>query len=53
MDIEEDAHSTTNYGSCTNAQYGEGDGCSVVTEYIATLLLKLESVHHVSILCID
>lgn len=56
MDIEvseEDGHSAASYVSSINAQHGEDDGCSVVIEYIATLLLKLESVHHVSVRCID
>ncbi len=37
----------------TNAHYEEEDGSNVVVEYIASLLLKLESVHNVSVLCID
>lgn len=43
MDIEpseEDGQSAANYVSSINAQYGENDGCSVVIEDIATLLLK-------------
>jgi len=47
-------HSGANYeGSSTNAHYEEEDGSNVVVEYIASLLLKLESVHNVSVRCID
>ena len=48
---EEDGdHSGANYeGSSTNAHYEEEDGSNVVVEYIASLMLKLESVHNVSL----
>lgn len=39
--------------SSTNAHCEEEDGSNVVVEYIASLLLKLESVHNVSVRCID
>lgn len=51
---EDDDHSDANYQvSGSDVHYEEDDGSNVVVEYIASLLLKLESVHNVSIRCID
>lgn len=47
---EDDDHSDANYQvSGSDAHYEEDDGSNVVVEYIASLLLKLESVHNVSL----
>ncbi len=51
---EDGGHSGANYeGSNTNAHYEEEDGSNVIVEYIVSLLMKLESVHNVSVRCID
>lgn len=51
---EDDDHNDASYQvSRSHAHYEEDDGSNVVVEYTASLLLKLESVHNVSIRRID
>lgn len=52
--VEDDVQNDANHeGSSTNAHYEEEEESNVVAEYIASLLFKLESVHNVSVRCID